>query len=158
LTTRRFTPISYRAGVMILVMILLEVSGQMGCCQSSPGWPARAGRSPLIVTAAAEAPLKLGKFVYLQTLVEVTSLPWRRLASVEEVLRSYHLAGSFRMDTIIADPTGQLRRLHTQVSHHFGCLTISPSRCGSADDARTPGRESRTGYAPSTPPQHGTTR
>lgn len=30
---------------------------------------------------SAEAPLKLGKFVYLETLVEVTFLPWRQLAS-----------------------------------------------------------------------------
>jgi hypothetical protein len=94
--------------------------------------PAASDVDVVVVTAAAEAPLKLGKFLYLQTLVEVTYLPWRQLASVEEVLRSYHLAGSFRMDTIIADPTGHLRRLHTQVSRHFAERVWVHRRCENA--------------------------
>jgi hypothetical protein len=65
-------------------------------------------------------------------LVEATYLPWRWLTSVEDVLRSYHLAGSFRVDTIIADPTGHLRRLHTQVSRHFAERVWVRRRCENA--------------------------
>jgi len=48
--------------------------------------PAASDVDVVVVTAAAEAPLKLGKFVYLETLVEVTSLPWRQLASFTPAL------------------------------------------------------------------------
>jgi hypothetical protein len=83
----------------------------------------------VVVTAQAEAPLKLGKFVYHDTLMEVTYLSWNQLASFEEVLTSYHLAGSFRVDTIIVDPTGHLRTLQTQVSRHFAERVWVRRRC-----------------------------
>jgi hypothetical protein len=86
----------------------------------------------VIVTAQAEPPLKLGKFVYHGTLLEATYLSWNQLASVEGVLTSYHLAGSFRVDTIIADPTGHLRRLQTQVSSHFAERVWVRRRCENA--------------------------
>ncbi|WP_256223391.1 hypothetical protein [Paenibacillus sp. 1_12] len=56
-------------------------------------------------------------------------MSWNQLASVEEVLTSYHLAGSFRVDTIIADPTGHLRRLQTEVSRHFADRVWVRRRC-----------------------------
>ncbi len=83
----------------------------------------------VIVTAEAEPPRKLGKFVYRGTLVEATYLSWSQLASAEEVLTSYHLAGSFRVDTIISDPTGYLRKLQTEVSRHFAELLWVRRRC-----------------------------
>lgn len=86
----------------------------------------------VIVTAHAEPPLKLGKFVYHGTLIEATYLSWNQLASVEEVLTSYHLAGSFRMDTIIADPTKHLSSLLSQVSRHFSELKWVRRRCENA--------------------------
>lgn len=86
----------------------------------------------MIVTGQAEPPLKLGKFIYRSTLVEATYLSWNQLASAEEVLASYHLAGSFRKDTIIADPTGHLRRLQNQVSRHFAERTWVRRRCEEA--------------------------
>lgn len=86
----------------------------------------------VIVIEEAEPPLKLGKFIYRGTLVEVTYLSWNQLASVEEILMSYHLAGSFRTDTIIADPTGHLRNLQTEVSRHFAERTWVRRRCENA--------------------------
>jgi len=73
----------------------------------------------VVVTAQAEPPMKLGKFIYQGALLEVTYLPWNLFASAEEVLTSYHLAGSFRANTIIVDPTGYLGQLQRKVSHHF---------------------------------------
>lgn len=73
----------------------------------------------VVVTAHEEAPMKPGKFVYQDALLEITYLSRSELSSYEAVLASYHLAGSFRMDTIIADPTGQLCELQREVSRRF---------------------------------------
>lgn len=86
----------------------------------------------MIVTTHTEPPLKLGKFVYKGTLIEVTYLSWDQFTSVEKVLASYHLANSFRVDTIIADPTGELGRLQKQVSRHFANLVWVRHRCHNA--------------------------
>lgn len=83
----------------------------------------------MIVIAQAEPPLKLGKFQYRGTLIEATYVSWDQLVSVEEVLTNYHLAGSLRMDTIIADPTGHLRRLQTQISRRFAERVWVRRRC-----------------------------
>lgn len=94
--------------------------------------PATSDVDVMIVTAQAEPPPKIGKFVYRGILVEATYLSWNQLSSVEEVLRSYHLANCFRVDTIIADPTGHLRRLQTQVSRHFAERVWVRRRCENA--------------------------
>jgi hypothetical protein len=86
----------------------------------------------VVVSSQAESPLKLGKFVYRDTLVEVTNLSSNQLASVEEVLTSYHLAGSFQIDTIIADPTGLLHKVQTYVARHFNELGWVRRRCENA--------------------------
>jgi len=52
---------------------------------------------------------------YQDALLEVTYLASHQLASAEEVLASVHLAGSFRTDTLIADPTGWLGTLQQAV-------------------------------------------
>jgi hypothetical protein len=91
--------------------------------------PAASDIDVVIVTAQDEPPLKLGKFIYRGTLLEATYLSWKQLASVEEVLTSYHLAGSFRMDTIIVDPTGHLRSLQSEVSRHFADRVWVRRRC-----------------------------
>ncbi len=86
----------------------------------------------VIVIEEEEPPLKLGKFVYRDTLVEATYLSIHQLATAKEVLLSYHLAGSFRTDTIIADPTGHLRRLQEEVCHHFTERAWVRRRCENA--------------------------
>lgn len=94
--------------------------------------PASSDVDVMVVTSEDDPPLKLGKFLYHGALLEVSYLPWNQLSSVEEVLNSYHLANSFRTDTIIADPTGHLRKLHTQVSRHFTELAWVRRRCENA--------------------------
>lgn len=86
----------------------------------------------MVVRAEAEPAPKLGKFIYHSALLEVTYLPWPQLASVEEVLSSYHLASGLRVDTIIADPGGELRALQRQVARHFAELAWVRRRCESA--------------------------
>ncbi|OXM83430.1 hypothetical protein [Paenibacillus rigui] len=95
--------------------------------------PAASDVDIVIVLDQADPPLKLGKFIYQGVLLEVTYLSSNLFTSAEEVLASYHLAGSFRVDTLIADPSGRLRILQGQVAAHFAEMAWVRRRC---DDAR----------------------
>jgi hypothetical protein len=86
----------------------------------------------VVVTSHDEPPLKPGKLVYEGVLLEVSYFSWKLLISSEEVLAHYHLAGSFRTDTIIADPGGDLRRLQEQVARHYAELGWVRRRCENA--------------------------
>lgn len=102
---------------------------------STVGKPDNAYMSPssdidvVVVTTQAAPPMKLGKFVYRGVLIEVTPLSWNDLQSPEHVLSSYHLAGSFRIDSIIADPGGQLGQLQRTVSQQFDRRVWVRRRC-----------------------------
>ncbi|SEN06796.1 hypothetical protein [Paenibacillus sp. OV219] len=91
--------------------------------------PAASDIDLIVVTEEAEPPLKLGKFISNGALLEVTYLAWRQLSSYEEVLTNYHLAGSFRVNTIIADPSGNLRELQKQVASRFADEYWVRKRC-----------------------------
>src|SRR4051794_11925614 len=54
---------------------------------------------------------KLGKFRYEGLLLEVSYLPGEEATSAKQVLGQYHLAGSFRNDTVLADPRGTLAEI-----------------------------------------------
>ncbi|MGG1572385.1 hypothetical protein [Fictibacillus sp. NRS-1165] len=54
------------------------------------------------------------------------------LKTAEEVLSSYRLAGSFRTNAIIADPTGHLQRLQLDVGKHFADKRWVRCRCQNA--------------------------
>ncbi|MNN01477.1 hypothetical protein D3C81_1140950 [compost metagenome] len=88
----------------------------------------------IIVTDLEEPPAKPGKFHVDQVLLEVTYLSWNQLSSAETVLSDYHLAGSFRTDTIIADPTGRLRQLQAEVASRFAEKPWVLRRCKHALD------------------------
>jgi hypothetical protein len=94
--------------------------------------PASSDIDVMIVTAQDAPPLKPGKFLHRGALLEVSFLPWNQLAAAEDVLASYHLANSFRTDTIIADPTGHLRELQKEVSRRFAEREWVRRRCANA--------------------------
>lgn len=73
----------------------------------------------VVVTAEDEPPVKPGKLRHHGALLEISYLPWALLARADDVLTSYHLAGSFRTDTLIDDPTGRLRELLAYVAPRF---------------------------------------
>ncbi|MER5683961.1 hypothetical protein [Streptomyces sp. NPDC002205] len=106
---------------------------------STVGLPGDAELSPssdvdiMVVRAEDSPPAKPGKLRFRDTLLEVSHLPWAELSSADAVLSSYHLAGSFRRDTIIDDPTGRLRALHADVSRRFAEPAWVRRRC---EDAR----------------------
>ncbi|MGD6817743.1 hypothetical protein ACQCVE_11825 [Metabacillus sp. 113a] len=82
---------------------------------------------------------KLGKFYYKGVLLEITYLPWHLFKTAETILSSYHLAHGFKTDTIIADPTGHLRRLQRTVSAKFTERGEVRKRCSNAMDRITSG-------------------
>lgn len=85
-----------------------------------------------LVTAQDEVPAKIGKFRYQDTLLEVSHQPWTELSNPERVLTTYYLAGSFRINTIISDPTGHLNTVHAYVSTHFSDSAWVSRRCENA--------------------------
>ncbi|WP_406012704.1 hypothetical protein OG520_07990 [Streptomyces sp. NBC_00984] len=87
----------------------------------------------MVVTAEPDPPAKPGKFRFRDALLEVSHLSWGELASADEVLSSYHLAGSFRRDTVIDDPTGRLRELRADVSRRFAERPWVRRRCLDAE-------------------------
>ncbi|MFJ2373060.1 hypothetical protein ACIOZL_09680 [Streptomyces sp. NPDC087769] len=106
---------------------------------STVGLPDDAELSPysdvdiVVVTAVPAPPAKPGKLRFRDALLEVSLLPWGELASADEVLSSYHLAGSFRRDTVVDDPTGRLRELRADVSRRFAERPWVRRRCLDAE-------------------------
>lgn len=96
--------------------------------------PATSDVDVLVVTAAGSdaAPTKLGKLWYRGVLLDIGSVPEDRLHPPEQVLGSYRLAGSFRADRIIADPTGWLHRLQIAVGAGFARRHWVGRRCDEA--------------------------
>ncbi|REK71877.1 hypothetical protein [Paenibacillus paeoniae] len=102
----------------------------------------------VVVTAEDEPPVKPGKLVFQDALIEVTLLSLNQLDSAEEVLASYHLAGSFRRDTILADPTGRLRNLQAEVGPRFNEIAWVQQRCENARNRIVSGLSSLDVNAP----------
>jgi hypothetical protein len=86
----------------------------------------------MVVTTGVEPPPKLGKFLWNGVLLEVTYLSWAQLRSAEMILGSYHLAGSFRRNTIVADPTGRLTELLAATAPEYARLPWVRRRCEDA--------------------------
>ncbi len=62
---------------------------------------------------------KPGKRLHQGVLLDITVIARDRLFPAERALASYHLAGGFRTDTILDDPTDTLRALQREVAAHF---------------------------------------
>ncbi|GAB3460907.1 hypothetical protein [Actinophytocola sediminis] len=86
----------------------------------------------VIVSNVPKPPAKPGKLRHGGVLVEISCRPWQRIVVAEDVLASYHLAGGLRTDTVIADPTGELRKLQHAVSCGFAERRWVRARCADA--------------------------
>lgn len=124
------------------------VSGSTVGLPADTEMPAGSDVDVMVVTSQVVPPPKLGKLVYGGALLEITYLPWRQIASLREVLASYHLAGGFRVDTIIADPSGDLHRLQAEVSRHFAERVWVRRRC---EDARRKAEQGLRSIDPAAP-------
>ncbi|TDE33049.1 hypothetical protein E1295_38695 [Nonomuraea mesophila] len=73
-----------------------------------------------------------GKFAYEGALLEVSSMP--RIGSADDVLADYHLAGSFHLPCVLADPTGRLSAIQRVVARDFAVRAWTTVRCAGAMD------------------------
>jgi hypothetical protein len=83
----------------------------------------------LVVVVDREGLTNLGTFDYHGVLLDVAYVSWSQLGSPEQVLSSYHLAGSLRTDTVVEDPTGRLRPIQRGVSRGFSRMEWVRRRC-----------------------------
>jgi len=86
----------------------------------------------LVVLRDEATPGRSGKFLFLDVLLEVSYLTQAQIQSAEQILSNYHLAGSFRMPGIIADPTGKLGELQAIVSQAYAKHSWVHKRCEDA--------------------------
>lgn len=88
----------------------------------------------IMVVLSEPPPVKLGKFIYRDVLLEVSYLRRDQLQLPEQVLGVSHLAGSFRAPSVICDPTGQLSRLQAAVARNYAKRKWVYKRCEHARD------------------------
>lgn len=85
-----------------------------------------------VVLAGANAADKPGKIIYRDVILDVSYLPIDQLQPPDRILGDYHMAGSFRTPSVIADPSGQLTKLQAAVSTDFAKRRWVLTRCGHA--------------------------
>lgn len=89
--------------------------------------------SDVDVMVVLDAPEGRGrKLRYEGVVLEVSYLAAAQVASADEVLGHYHLAGAFHRPQILADPGGTLSRLAREVSARFGDRERVLARCDHA--------------------------
>jgi hypothetical protein len=108
----------------------------------STTWMPDAAELPLasdvdVMVVTTEPRPKPGKFRWRGVLLEVTYLSWDQLPSAEVILGSYHLAGSFRKNTVVADPTGRLGRLLATTVPEYARRPWVRRRCEDAEQRIT---------------------
>ncbi|MGW4798653.1 hypothetical protein ACWEPC_40180 [Nonomuraea sp. NPDC004297] len=87
----------------------------------------------VMVIVDPAAPIeRLGKFRYKGVLLEVSSMA--PPGSVHAVLSDYHLAGSFHLPCVLADPSGRLTELQRIVARDFAERPWILARCTDAMD------------------------
>ncbi len=83
----------------------------------------------MVVLDDANPPVKLGKFIYQDVLLEISYLARDQLQSPEQILGNYNMAGSFRRPSIIADPSGELTQLQAAVAKDYAKRLWVYKRC-----------------------------
>lgn len=85
-----------------------------------------------VVLAAGAPTPKLGKALCDGVIVEGAAIERSRVGSAEQLLADGKLGHSFRTPSVIADPTGHLARVQSQVSRAFAERRWVLARCESA--------------------------
>ena len=109
------------------------------CLHGSINWlpedaflPPTSDLDVMVVLDAAAPPPKPGKFRYRDVLLEVSYAPRAQFRSAAYILGQYHLAGSFRAASVIADPGGWLREVQQAVARDYAKRPWVRRRCGHA--------------------------
>jgi len=108
------------------------LSGSIAWMQ--PDEPLRPGSDIdiFVVIDGSELPPKPGKIPWNDAILEINYLSLEGIADVDAVLSDYHLAGAFRRDGILADPTGTVTALRRQIDREFARPYWVQQRCSQA--------------------------
>ncbi|TDD40889.1 hypothetical protein E1286_33735 [Nonomuraea terrae] len=96
------------------------------------GHPATSDVDVMVVVDPAVPTPSLGKLRYEGVLLDVSVAPMP--GSAHDVLSDYHLAGTFHLPGVLADPTGRLTEIHRAVSRDFAERPWVLARCTQAMD------------------------
>ena len=96
--------------------------------------PAASDVDVMVVLADGEQVGARRKFIYRDTLIEVSYLRTGQLESPDRVLSDYHLAPSLRTAKVVFDPAGQLTPLLAAVTRDYAKLQWVRRRCGDAKE------------------------
>jgi hypothetical protein len=88
----------------------------------------------IIVLEDPTPPEKPGKLLYRGVIIDASYLSAEEIRSADQVLGLPHLAGSLRVDSILADPTGQLRPVQAGVASGYAKREWVTRRCEYAMD------------------------
>ncbi len=88
----------------------------------------------MVVLAEPDPPVKPGKFLYHDVLLEVSYLSVEQLQTPDMILGDYHIAGNFKTRNIILDPSGRLTKLQRTVSQDYAKRRWVSARCEQARD------------------------
>lgn len=83
----------------------------------------------MIVLEGPVPPGKPGKLFYQGVIIEASYLPAEQIRSKDQVLGISHLAGAFRTDSLIADPSGHLRKIWVGASKDYARREWVARRC-----------------------------
>jgi hypothetical protein len=83
----------------------------------------------IIVVHGPTLPKKPGKLMSQGVLIDASYLPADDLQSAEQLLGLSHLAGSLCADSLIADPTGQLRVVQAGIANDYAKQEWVARRC-----------------------------
>ena len=132
--------------------------GSMNWMRDDEPFPDGSDLDVMVVLDGPPPAQKLGKLVRDGVLLEVSPLTRAQLGTAEDILGQYHLAGSFRGPSIIADPVGILLPLHEAVEREYARRTWVEARCAHARDkalyGTTPEKARRDTTLDATAPFH----
>ena len=94
--------------------------------------PASSDVDIMVVLDGPEPPVKLGKLIYRDVMLEISYLPRDQLQSSEVILGLSHLAGSFKEASVILDPSGELTALQAAVARDYRKRRWVRARCEQA--------------------------
>jgi hypothetical protein len=86
----------------------------------------------VVLDDVADPSAKPGKLLHRGIILDVTHLSAERFHQAEEILSDFQLASGFRVPSVIADPSGHLTRLQTEVSREFARREWVRKRCENA--------------------------
>jgi hypothetical protein len=96
--------------------------------------PATSDVDLVVALAGPTLPVNPGKFLYRHVLLDVSYLAQNQLQAADVILGQSDMAGSLRIPSIIADPSGQLTILQAAVARDYAKLRWVRRRCEHARD------------------------